>query len=301
MMPRLKRLRLAVGMTQADVAKAMGMSQPNYQRWESGAARIPQGKLKKLARTLGTSITEILGNPPAFDRLGIDQSVGDDRTYFGEVAIHFIDQNAILLPISEAEREQLHHQFLRTSPFIVAESLDNRIVFMRRDAIADVYFSSDAYDNRGPEAYPDFVGVFPDDRFWQIVEYLDSPDTLNDSFEENEVQSVIDQIGLDSSSGDDSAQDRETGTGSDGMAQRFFDRAANMNWQLSFGRSRQEYVVDDTTLFDTFEPLQDADEPDDMILLPLGGYHRTILIRESAVDYISIPKQRFNAGRNARE
>jgi transcriptional regulator with XRE-family HTH domain len=48
-------------MKQSEVAEAMAVSQPNYQRWEAGTAAVPQATLKKLARVLHTSVEKILG------------------------------------------------------------------------------------------------------------------------------------------------------------------------------------------------------------------------------------------------
>ena len=58
-------------MTQSEVASAMGVSQPNYQRWESGAALIPKLKQKKLAKILKISVEELIGEAKPFDYLGL--------------------------------------------------------------------------------------------------------------------------------------------------------------------------------------------------------------------------------------
>lgn len=296
MKSRLKKLRLAAGMTQTGVADAMGISQPNYQRWESGSAQVPGGKLKKLARVLGTSADEILGRPAAFDRIGINREVGDDRKYYGEVAVHFTDGNALLLPISELARDSLHYQFQGNSEFVVAESLDNRIVFIRRKAVADVYFSSDAYGDSGPGEHPGHLGIWPDDRFWHVVEHMDTPEDLAEDFDAVEIRSVLRQIGA----GGARKGTRNPGTGggasSADSVERFFDRATNTYWQLMAGTLRREYVFDNLVLFEAFSFLQEPGEAEGMIVLPTEGYHRSILIRTAAVAYISVPKHKFNAG-----
>lgn len=285
---RLEKLRLEAGMSRIDVALAMGTSQPTYERWESGHTKIPARKLKKLAGILGTTIDEILGRPAAFDLLGIDGKVGDDRTYFGEVAIHFPDKNALLLPISEATRAGLYHQLQGKSAFIVAESLDNRIVFVRREAVADIYFSSEAFGNFGPQEYRDHMGVLPDDDFWHIVEHMDTLQELSDKFDDAEVHRVLSQVGLE--------DDTRKGSASD-QADRYYDRATNTCWQFLSGQMRREYVFENETLFETFSGLEDPGNDDDLIFLPVEGYHRSIFIRKSAISYISIPKHKFNAAR----
>ena len=61
---KLKQFRVNAGMTQSEVAAAAGVTQPSYQRWESGATSIPEAKLEKLAKTLNTDPTTLLGRHP---------------------------------------------------------------------------------------------------------------------------------------------------------------------------------------------------------------------------------------------
>ena len=44
MKSKLKEYRLLARLTQTEVAKAVGVSQPTYQRWESGASSVPKAK-----------------------------------------------------------------------------------------------------------------------------------------------------------------------------------------------------------------------------------------------------------------
>ncbi|MCW9057286.1 MAG: helix-turn-helix domain-containing protein [Gammaproteobacteria bacterium] len=301
----LKRKRLGAGMTQAEVAEAMGVSQPNYQRWESGSAPIPSAKVKKLARILKTTADEILGKKPAFDLLGIDDNVGDARKYFGETAIHFASGGALLLPISEEVRSSLHHQFQSESAFIIAESLDNRLVYIRREAVTDVYFSSEAYDTYGPEEYTDHMGVLPDDDFWQIVEHMNFPDSLEEEVDEARIDEVLRQVCLTAedldklvASGDISAEDREkVKKEAAEKTQKFFDRATSISWQLSSGKVRCESAVESSVVFEAFSLIEtDPDDIDDVIYLPVEGYHRTVMIRKPEIQYIWVPKHMYNEG-----
>ena len=88
----------------------------------------------------------------------------------------------------------MHHQFQGDGAFISVESLDNRIVFVRRAAITDVYFSSDAYDTYGPEEYEGYLGVEPDDEFWKIVENLEVPDDCDGDFDIGKVEEVLRRV-----------------------------------------------------------------------------------------------------------
>ena len=44
MKSKLKKYRLLARLTQTEVAEAVGVSQPTYQRWESGANSVPKAK-----------------------------------------------------------------------------------------------------------------------------------------------------------------------------------------------------------------------------------------------------------------
>ena len=139
-------------MTQTQVADAMTVSLPNYRRWESGASKVPTGKINKLAKILHATKEAILGLPKRFDLMGIDESVGDENKYYGEVAFHFENKDgSVLLPISNAECNRLHEFLQKDVFYITVESLDNRLLFIRRSALNDVFFSSEAYDDFGPE------------------------------------------------------------------------------------------------------------------------------------------------------
>lgn len=301
----MKKFRLEAGLTQAAVALAMGVSQPNYHRWESGSAPVPTPKLKKLARVLKTTVDELDGKPAAFDLWGIDKSIPDDRTYFGEVAIHFQKGASLLMPISEQARSHLHQQLHSSSTLIVAESLDNRIVFVRRNSINDVYFSSEAYDTYGPEEYEGHLGVFPDDDFWKITERIEDPDFLEDEFDKERIEFVSSRIMLTEEEleklvldGDVLTEEREKVRQEASVTfDRFVSRAQNISWQYSSGQTREEYFMDDKELYEIFSLLEmDQSTEDKSIYLPAEGYHRAIFVRLNSLDYIAVPKHKFHEG-----
>ncbi|MGV2289529.1 helix-turn-helix transcriptional regulator [Trinickia sp. YCB016] len=300
----LKKLRLEAGMTQTQVATAIGVSQPNYQRWESGSAPVPKTKLKKLARTLKTSVDELLGKPADFDLFGIDRNAPDHRKYFGELAIHFEKGAPILLPVSEEMRSSLLRQLSTGSTFIAAESLDNRMLFIRRNAVTDIYISSEAYDTFGPEEYVDHLGVAPDDDFWKIIESLDCLEDVRDEFEESRIEEVLGKVRMTEAAldklvetGNVEPEDREkVWKESTDLTEKLLKRAQTVSWQLSSGQLRHEYVYENRLLYEVFSLLELSDDMEDVICLPLEGYHRTIVIRKSALDYVSIPRHKFHEG-----
>ncbi|KAF1301214.1 helix-turn-helix transcriptional regulator [Enterococcus saccharolyticus] len=58
---RLKNLRLAQGMTQVEVASALGISQPNFRRWEAGERAPSSETLERLADFFHVSTDYLLG------------------------------------------------------------------------------------------------------------------------------------------------------------------------------------------------------------------------------------------------
>jgi hypothetical protein len=81
-----------------------------------------------------------------------DDSVPDNLNYYGEVAIHFSGGGeSLLLTISEEACNRLHSDLQNDNPFVTVESMANQTVIIRVRAISDVYFSSEAYDDYGPE------------------------------------------------------------------------------------------------------------------------------------------------------
>ena len=61
MYPRLRDLREDNDMTQATLAKMLGMSQTGYSKYETGENDVPTQILIKLADFYGTSVDYLLG------------------------------------------------------------------------------------------------------------------------------------------------------------------------------------------------------------------------------------------------
>jgi transcriptional regulator with XRE-family HTH domain len=310
MKTKLKQFRVRAGLTQAKLAKKVGVTQPNYQRWESGSAPIPDEKLRKLAKILETSPEVLLGRHPPIEARFYDDSAGDDLNYYGEVAIHFCGGGApLLLSISEGAFSKLHHDLQLNSEFVTVKSLANQTVAIRTKAIADLYFSSEAYDTYGPEhdTYTDHASLqMPDSRDWEIVEALNHGIGVED-FDPADVQRVQRMIMITDEQYEQLVRDgkikpedleserKKNQEETDGI----FQLASTTIYQLSTGRRRDVYIDDEKNLYNAFYELIefDGDQPaDDMILLPAEGRHRTIFISKSALDYISIPTHQYEAG-----
>ena len=301
----LKRLRLNAALTQKQVADAVGVSQPNYQRWESGASSVPDGKLKKLAKALGTTADEIKGKAKPFDLFGIDDSIEDSRTYFGEIAVHFKSNNdSVLLPISEQARSDLYNQMVSKSKFISLDSLDNRVICLRRDAINDIYISSEAYDYYGPEgnrAYKGHLGVHPDDDFWHIIEDAEDPEDVIELYGEERVNEVLDNIFVSDekikelvSKGNIKEEEHEK---INKEGRDYYDRATETKWQFSNGKERSENIYEDEEIYNILDGLEDEyDDFNEPIHVSVEGYHKSIFILKNSIDYISAPLHKYNKG-----
>ena len=291
------------------------MSQPNYQRWESGAAPIPADKLKKLAKVLKTSPEEVLGRHPPIEAGLYDDSVGEDLNYYGEVSIQFCGGGApLLLSISDGAFRRLYGDLQDDAAFVTVESLANQLVAIRTRAIADLYFSSEAHDYCGPDNkvfrhYPDHVSIqMPDARDWEIVEALASDGVGLEDFDPADVQRVTGRVMITDeqyeklvADGRIKPEDLEKERKKNQQeTDRIFALATRTTYQLSSGPRRSVYVDEPQELYRAFYELIEFDggEPaDDMIVLPAEGAHRTVFINKGALDYVMLPTHQFAAGR----
>lgn len=58
---RIRGLRMALGMTQGDLAEKMNVTDKAVSKWERGLSRPDIDSLPKLAETLGTTVQELCG------------------------------------------------------------------------------------------------------------------------------------------------------------------------------------------------------------------------------------------------
>ena len=62
---RTGELRVRAGLTQAQVAEAVAMTVPNYQRIEAGTQNLTLRTMAKIARVLGVRVVDLLLPPEA--------------------------------------------------------------------------------------------------------------------------------------------------------------------------------------------------------------------------------------------
>jgi transcriptional regulator with XRE-family HTH domain len=295
---KLRQFRVNAGLTQAQAAQKIGVSQPNYQRWESGVAPIPDDKLKKLAKAFKTSPEAILGGPPPIETPFHDDSVDEDLRYYGKVSIRFSGGGKpLVLSISEGEFRRLYHQLQQHGAFVTVASLANQTAAVRARAIADLRFAGEANDYRGP-------GI-SDPRDWEIVEALAGGDV--GEFDPAEADRVTDRImTTDEQYRDMVAEGRIKPDDLAGVrardqkkTARIFELATKTTYQLSSGRRRRVYLHDPKTAFSAFCELMDfgGGDPDNMIEVSVDGAHRTIFINKDALDYVMVPTHQYLRGK----
>jgi transcriptional regulator with XRE-family HTH domain len=316
MKTKLKQFRVAAGLTQAKVAAAVGVAQPNYHRWEVGTAPVPEAKLKKLAKVLKTSPEVLLGRHPPINASIYDDSVSDELSYYGEVAIHFCGGGEpLLLSISEGAFARLHQDLQGDAAFVTAQSLANQTVIIRTKAVSDLYFSSEAYDDYGPEhgTYANHADVqIPDARDWEIIECLACDGTGIEEFDPADIERVSNMIMITDeqyeklvADGLIKAEDLESERKKNqAKTDEILSLALHTIYQLSTGKRRKVYVDGPTELFDAFYELIDFEggiSTDDMIRLEAEGSHRIIFMNKSALDFVAIPTHQFEEGRVERD
>lgn len=307
---RLKHFRVMKAETQTQAAKAVGVTQPTYQRWESGKAEIPKSYLAGLARHFDVTELDLLGRHPPKEAAFYDEKAPLDLQYYGECAVHFGGGGEpLLLSISEAAHTQAYQELQSGKQFIVIRDLGNRTVAIRRKAISEFYFSSEAYDTYGPdqECYKLATPVqMPDTRDWAIVEAIYVGRDYMSDFAKDDVERVRSRIMITDeqfdelvAAGDIKPEDLATEKAARAAeTEEILALAHTVTIQFSTGKRREiEYV--DCNLFECIEPLVDAAYPysgDDelsMIRLPYEGYHRTAFFNPDSLDYISFPTHKI--------
>ena len=313
---RLKHFRIMNAETQTQAAKAANVTQPTYQRWETGKAEIPKSHLAKLAKHFKTTELELLGRHPPKEAALYDAEAPLDLQYYGECAVHFCGGGEpLVISISEAAHTQTYRELQSNKRFIVIKDLGNRTVAIRHKAISEFYFSSEAYDTYGPD-HDDYKLAtpiqMPDSRDWAIVEAIRDEEVAEGDytldFARDDVERVQSQIMIT-----DEQFDELVAKGAikpEDLAIEKVARAAEtdeimalahtVTVQFSTGK-RREIAYVDCNLFECIEPLIDAhypysgnddDEPN-MIRLPYEGHHRTVFFNPDMLDYISFPTHKI--------
>lgn len=306
---KLKDYRVRANLTQSELAKRIGVSQPSYQRWESGSSPIPDKKISELCKILSVSSDTLMGRHPPINSHLYNDSVADDLSYYGEISIHFRGPgDPLLLSISEASFSKAYSDIQSDGKFVVVRSFSNQTVAIRKSAIADLYFCSEAFDYFGPEhrIYKYIDLHLPDNRDWEIVEALGSDFDLDD-FDLSHVERVKNAIMVTDDQyeklvaegripADQLEMEKEK---NEKITQDIFMLALNAKYQLSTGVIRTLPAYDKDAVYNSMCEIIDLngeDTLDNMIIFPAEGGHQTAFIAHDALDYISIPTHKYEAG-----
>lgn len=76
---RLRKIRREAGLTQQDVAHALGLSFQQVQKYERGVNRISAGKIYQIAQFLKVDITEFFVDLTDTDHMIVERSTSDDE------------------------------------------------------------------------------------------------------------------------------------------------------------------------------------------------------------------------------
>ncbi len=78
---RIRAARLARGMTQADLARAIGVSRSAVAQWETDRAGQIRGNLARIASVLGISVGHLVSGDTAEDRVDTPDALALLRLY----------------------------------------------------------------------------------------------------------------------------------------------------------------------------------------------------------------------------
>lgn len=301
----IKRARLKASCTQAEAAKVAKVSQSTYHRWENESLSPSAEKLALLAKHFGTTVSALKGEAASFDRIGF-MGLAEDQTHFGEVAAHFKGSGEpLLLSITIAECKRALKQMQSESAFLTIMSMDNQSVFIRREAIADIYFSSEALQVEGPEGdrYQATLGKDYPQEFWEKVDtYIQTGGFAHVPEADKAFRALLEPSDADYAEavreGRLKAEDRDFMLACDhAHSARLCGLATKMYWQM--GAMRREALLDEESdVLSLFMLLDGAPLVEVMgtpVCVAVEQQHQIIYINPTALDYISIPTHKYEA------
>ncbi|NRB37714.1 MAG: helix-turn-helix transcriptional regulator [Pseudomonadales bacterium] len=301
----LKRLRLNSDLTQKEAAKASGVTQPTYQRWESGKSVIPADKAVLLAESFAVTTPELYGKKAPFSIVNFDAE--DKRhVYYGEASFHFCDGSNLLATISEAEFDRFTSRLdtADSAAHMVLTTLNNRTLLIRSDSIMDIHFHQESIDTFGPEDYKEQgESYYPDMNFWVILDNAEDPDYL---LEMGFSQEAIDEAINDLLPTEEAIQKllegqkitaekrKEMDDNFHADRQILVDLAEKITWSMSEGPNRSDYLLEDyAKLASSIELIEDGLFEKNFLHLPFEGWYRSAFVNLRKINYISFPTHKL--------
>lgn len=169
-MVKIKQLRQAKKLTQANLADRLNTTQQTIQRWETGKTNIPSDSLKELAVILDCSVDELLGIAK-YSRtrysnwfLGESEKKGRQNLigYYGGVYLKLQGVSKLKdYPIDDIAAETISSYFPAPDEgslsfnWIYFETMNNKIVFVNIKALKTVKLYTDDYENSPPFSHPE--------------------------------------------------------------------------------------------------------------------------------------------------
>ena len=95
---RLKSLRLQAKLTQTEVADKVGVSQPQYARWEAGKRKPSSETLEKFANFFGVTMDYLSGNDEELNnvellfRMNSNGLTEEEKIIFKKELIEFMEE-----------------------------------------------------------------------------------------------------------------------------------------------------------------------------------------------------------------
>ncbi|MBW4533360.1 MAG: helix-turn-helix domain-containing protein [Pleurocapsa minor HA4230-MV1] len=176
-MVRIKQLRQAKNITQANLAERLNTTQQTIQRWETGKTNIPSESLKELAIVLDCSVDELLGiakySRTRYGNWFLSESEKKSRQkligYYGGVHLKLRGISQLKdYPIDDLAAKNIHSYFpapdegFLSFNWIFFETMDNKIVFVNTKALKTVQVYTDHYEGSPPFSHPEIYRFLTD-------------------------------------------------------------------------------------------------------------------------------------------
>jgi hypothetical protein len=115
------------------------------------------------------TVAELSGQPKPFDFFGTDYNIDAERKYYGEIAIHLASGMNVLAPISLGIANRIFTQAQSGGTSLLIETLDNRLIYVVKQHLLDIYVTTEAAPAYGPETYDEGIGIHPDENMWHVL------------------------------------------------------------------------------------------------------------------------------------
>lgn len=210
-MTALKTARENAKMTQAQVAEALGTSQQNYQRWETGKAMPDIDTIRSLARLFRVSLNVLLNREDEGATNFVANhalATGDESGYWGDIGIHLPNAEGIHWhPISQETCSRLEDALADATHDrpINLNTLDNRSILIfptRANRIILLDEACDEFENpvKRPLAAIEEEGGLPSIVYRgltaHVVEDFDMLDELGSEFADT-IEEMIENGGVE--------------------------------------------------------------------------------------------------------